>query len=190
MGCGTRRGDRASAVLLLLEKLTPTERAAYILRESFAYPYPEIAAIFLHLSPANARQLVSRARKHIARPNEQEMVPLVAAAAEQAEQHQEEIHEVQVERQGAHNRIRAHLAVRQRERHVPQPLRVVGGEPREHHDAAEGDDELQGIVLPEDPHDRREDDANEAHEEELAPAFQALRRHGAEKPPAIRTSRR
>lgn len=53
------------ALLLLLEKLTPTERAAYILRESFAYPYPDIAAI-LHLNQANTRQLVSRARKHIA----------------------------------------------------------------------------------------------------------------------------
>jgi len=63
---GAERGEAIElAVLLLLEKLTPTERAAYILRESFAYPYPEIAAI-LHLSPANARQLVSRARKHIA----------------------------------------------------------------------------------------------------------------------------
>jgi RNA polymerase sigma-70 factor (ECF subfamily) len=63
---GTERGEAIElAVLLLLEKLTPTERAAYILRESFAYPYPEIAAI-LHLSQANTRQLVSRARKHIA----------------------------------------------------------------------------------------------------------------------------
>jgi RNA polymerase sigma-70 factor (ECF subfamily) len=53
------------AVLLLLETLTPTERAAYVLRESFAYPYPEIAEI-LQLSPANVRQLVSRARKHLA----------------------------------------------------------------------------------------------------------------------------
>jgi RNA polymerase sigma-70 factor (ECF subfamily) len=63
---GAGRGEVIElAVLLLLEKLSPTERAAYILRESFAYPYPEIAGI-LHLSPANARQLVSRARRHIA----------------------------------------------------------------------------------------------------------------------------
>ena len=52
------------ALLLLLERLTPTERAAYVLRESFDYPYPEIAEI-LGLSPANVRQLVSRARKHL-----------------------------------------------------------------------------------------------------------------------------
>jgi RNA polymerase sigma-70 factor (ECF subfamily) len=53
------------AVLLLLEKLTPKERAAFILREAFDYAYGQIASI-LRLSEANARQLVSRARKHLA----------------------------------------------------------------------------------------------------------------------------
>ena len=62
------------AVLLLLEKLTPTERAAYVLRESFSYPYPEIAEI-LQLSPANVRQLVSRARKHLATARREPVEP-------------------------------------------------------------------------------------------------------------------
>ena len=53
------------AVLLLLEKLTPPERAAYTLREAFDYPHREIANI-LQLTEANSRQLVTRARKHIA----------------------------------------------------------------------------------------------------------------------------
>ena len=53
------------AVLLLLEKLTPMERAAFVLREAFDYPYELIASI-LRLSEANSRQLVSRARKHLA----------------------------------------------------------------------------------------------------------------------------
>ncbi|KJL48410.1 ECF RNA polymerase sigma factor SigJ [Microbacterium hydrocarbonoxydans] len=53
------------AILLTLEKLTPTERAAYILREAFAYPYPRIAEV-ISSSPASARQLVSRARAHLA----------------------------------------------------------------------------------------------------------------------------
>jgi RNA polymerase sigma factor (sigma-70 family) len=53
------------AVLLLLEKLTPTERAAYVLREAFDYPYRQIAEI-LQLEEANTRQLVTRARQHIA----------------------------------------------------------------------------------------------------------------------------
>jgi RNA polymerase sigma-70 factor (TIGR02957 family) len=53
------------AILLTLEKLTATERAAYILREAFDYPYPRIAEV-ISSSPASARQLVSRARAHLA----------------------------------------------------------------------------------------------------------------------------
>ena len=53
------------AVLTLLEKLSPTERAAYVLREAFDYPYRKIANI-LRLEEANTRQLVTRARQHIA----------------------------------------------------------------------------------------------------------------------------
>ena len=63
---GAERGEALElAVLLLLEKLNPTERAAYILREAFDYPYGEIADI-LQLSAVNTRQIVSRARKHLA----------------------------------------------------------------------------------------------------------------------------
>ncbi|HEY7045641.1 MAG TPA: RNA polymerase sigma-70 factor [Jatrophihabitantaceae bacterium] len=53
------------AVLLLMERLTPNERAAYVLREAFDYPYGQIADI-LQLSEPAVRQLVSRARKHVA----------------------------------------------------------------------------------------------------------------------------
>lgn len=52
------------AVLMLLEKLTPTERAAYVLREAFDYPYSQIADV-IDVSEESARQLVSRARKHV-----------------------------------------------------------------------------------------------------------------------------
>lgn len=52
------------ALLLVLEKLTPTERAAYVLREAFDYGYAEIAEI-LRLTPVNIRKIVSRARKHL-----------------------------------------------------------------------------------------------------------------------------
>jgi RNA polymerase sigma-70 factor (ECF subfamily) len=55
----------ACGVLLLLERLTPTERAAYILREAFDYPYRDIANV-LRLEEANARQVVTRARQHVA----------------------------------------------------------------------------------------------------------------------------
>ncbi len=52
------------AVLILLEKLSPTERAAYVLREAFDYSYRQVSEI-LQIEEANARQLVSRARKHV-----------------------------------------------------------------------------------------------------------------------------
>jgi len=62
---GAERGEALQlAVLMLLEKLSPTERAAYILREAFDYSYHRIAEI-LQMEEANVRQLVSRARKHI-----------------------------------------------------------------------------------------------------------------------------
>jgi RNA polymerase sigma-70 factor (ECF subfamily) len=53
------------AVLVMLERLTPTERAAYVLREAFGYGYPQICEIVQVSEPA-ARQLVSRARTHLA----------------------------------------------------------------------------------------------------------------------------
>lgn len=63
---GAERGEALQfAVLLLLERLTPTERAAYVLREALDYPYERIAEIVRSSVPA-ARQLVSRARKHLA----------------------------------------------------------------------------------------------------------------------------
>jgi RNA polymerase sigma-70 factor, ECF subfamily len=50
--------------LHLLEKLSPVERAVFLLREVFDYPYDEIAAI-VGKSPANCRQFLARARRHI-----------------------------------------------------------------------------------------------------------------------------
>ncbi|MEU9885795.1 RNA polymerase sigma-70 factor [Sphaerisporangium sp. NPDC051011] len=62
---GAERGEALEfAVLLLLERLTPTERAAYVLREAFEYPYRQIADI-TRLNEAAVRQLVSRARKRV-----------------------------------------------------------------------------------------------------------------------------
>ena len=64
-GLGAERSEALEfAVLILLEKLSPTERAAYVLREAFDYPYREIANI-LRLEEANTRQLVTRARQHV-----------------------------------------------------------------------------------------------------------------------------
>jgi RNA polymerase sigma-70 factor (ECF subfamily) len=64
---GAERAEALSfAVLLLLERLTPTERAAYVLHEAFDYPYRRIAEV-LETSEANARQWGSRARAHLER---------------------------------------------------------------------------------------------------------------------------
>jgi RNA polymerase sigma factor (sigma-70 family) len=64
-GLRTERNEALNlAVLLLLEKLTPTERAAYVLREAFGAPYREIADV-LRIEEANARQLVTRARERV-----------------------------------------------------------------------------------------------------------------------------
>ena len=80
------------AVLVLLEKLSPTERAAYILHEAFDYSYRQIADI-LRMQEANTRQLVSRARKHIAdgrrspvsTKQQRRLLDVIVAAAQKGE---------------------------------------------------------------------------------------------------------
>jgi RNA polymerase sigma-70 factor (TIGR02957 family) len=52
------------AFLAVLERLSPTERAVFLLREVFGYEFVEIARI-IDKSEANCRQQLSRARKHI-----------------------------------------------------------------------------------------------------------------------------
>jgi RNA polymerase sigma-70 factor (ECF subfamily) len=52
------------AFLVLLESLTPVERAVFLLREVFDYDYGEIAKI-VERSEDNCRQLYVRARRHI-----------------------------------------------------------------------------------------------------------------------------
>ncbi len=52
------------AALLLLERLTPLERAVFVLREVFAFPYPEVTAA-VGRSEAACRQLAARARRHV-----------------------------------------------------------------------------------------------------------------------------
>ena len=67
---GAERGEALSyAVLVLLERLSPAERAAFVLHAAFDYPHARVAEV-LETSEANARQLFSRARKHLddARP--------------------------------------------------------------------------------------------------------------------------
>ena len=72
---GAERAEALEAgVMMLLEKLGPDHRAAYVLREAFDYSYDQIADI-VSTSPANARQLVSRARKHVQSGRKQPVDP-------------------------------------------------------------------------------------------------------------------
>ncbi|MGH3462874.1 MAG: sigma factor-like helix-turn-helix DNA-binding protein, partial [Kribbellaceae bacterium] len=52
------------AALLLLERLTPLERAVFVLREVFGFGFPEIA-VAVGRSEAACRQLATRARRHM-----------------------------------------------------------------------------------------------------------------------------
>jgi RNA polymerase sigma-70 factor (ECF subfamily) len=52
------------ALLVVLESLSPLERAVFVLREAFGYPYAEIAAMLDRGEPA-VRQLAGRARRHV-----------------------------------------------------------------------------------------------------------------------------
>lgn len=59
------RTDSVSmAMLVVLETLTPLERAVFVLNEVFGYPHTEIAGM-LDRSPASVRQLAHRARAHV-----------------------------------------------------------------------------------------------------------------------------
>jgi RNA polymerase sigma-70 factor (ECF subfamily) len=52
-------------VHLLIERLPPAERAVFVLREAFGYPFRDIAYA-VGISEANARQLANRTRRHVA----------------------------------------------------------------------------------------------------------------------------
>ncbi|WP_445527777.1 RNA polymerase sigma-70 factor [Streptomyces cyslabdanicus] len=63
------RDSLAYATLHLMERLTPAERAVFVLREAFDLPYGEIASI-VGVTLANCRQLHSRAARHLATDRE------------------------------------------------------------------------------------------------------------------------
>jgi len=81
------------AFLVLLESLSPQQRAAFLLREVFEYPYPEAAEI-IGTDVDSARHLVARARAHLrerrpryhaSRPQREELAQHFFAAAEQGD---------------------------------------------------------------------------------------------------------
>ncbi|HEY8903939.1 MAG TPA: RNA polymerase sigma-70 factor [Chthoniobacterales bacterium] len=90
------------AFLVLLETLTPTERAVFILREGLAYEFSEIASV-IHKEEANCRQILARARKRI-----EERRPRFEASSQDAEQLMQEF--VRMVRSGAVEELLDHLA--------------------------------------------------------------------------------
>ena len=68
------------AFLVMLESLSPEQRAAFLLREVFDEPYDRIAEI-IGTSTQNARQLATRARRHV-----EERRPRFDASREQREE--------------------------------------------------------------------------------------------------------
>jgi Sigma-70, region 4/SnoaL-like domain len=81
------------AMLVLLESLSPEQRAVLLLRDVFDYGYPEIAAIVAK-SEDNVRQLATRARRHVeqrrprfqtTREQRDELAARFFAAAEQGD---------------------------------------------------------------------------------------------------------
>ncbi len=62
--CVEEADSLSMAFLLVLERLSPVERAAFLLHDVFDFGYGEIAAI-IRKSEDNCRQLVSRARRHV-----------------------------------------------------------------------------------------------------------------------------
>ncbi|MEV5574772.1 RNA polymerase sigma factor SigJ [Spirillospora sp. NPDC052269] len=60
-----QRDSVSYAVLTLMERLPPNERAVYVLREAFDYPHREIAEI-LDITESASQQLFHRAKKHVA----------------------------------------------------------------------------------------------------------------------------
>ncbi|MFL6143542.1 MAG: RNA polymerase sigma-70 factor [Labedaea sp.] len=81
------------ALLVLLESLSPRQRAAFLLREVFEYPYPEVAEI-IGTNVDSTRHLVARARNHVqqrrpryyaSRREREELTQRFFAAAEQGD---------------------------------------------------------------------------------------------------------
>jgi RNA polymerase sigma factor (sigma-70 family) len=64
-----------AGIRLLLERLTPAEVTAFLLRRAFDHPYARIAGL-LGVSAGNARQLVTRAGRHLASDRRQPVDPV------------------------------------------------------------------------------------------------------------------
>ena len=83
------------ALMIVLERLSPTERAVFVLREAFDISYDEIAAA-VDKSPAAVRQIAHRARRHVEAHRSREVVsPATARAVMEAFQRALETRDLQ-----------------------------------------------------------------------------------------------
>jgi RNA polymerase sigma-70 factor (ECF subfamily) len=73
-----QRESVSYAVLTLLERLSPNERAVYVLREAFDHTHREIA-VMLDISEAASQQVFHRARAHVARGEARRQIDRAAA---------------------------------------------------------------------------------------------------------------
>ncbi|MEU9020606.1 RNA polymerase sigma factor SigJ [Actinomadura sp. NPDC048394] len=73
-----QRESVSYAVLTLMERLSPSERAVYVLREAFDYPHREIAEI-LDITEAASQQIFHRAKKHLAHGKARQEIDEAAA---------------------------------------------------------------------------------------------------------------
>ncbi|MEU6988030.1 RNA polymerase sigma-70 factor [Streptomyces sp. NPDC046324] len=73
-----QRESVSIAMLTLMERLSPNERAVYVLREAFGYAHREIAEI-LDLTEANCQQIHRRAKQHLTTDRARAEIDAVAA---------------------------------------------------------------------------------------------------------------
>ncbi|MEV0952777.1 RNA polymerase sigma-70 factor [Promicromonospora sp. NPDC050249] len=73
-----QRDSVSTAVLVLMERLTPNERAVYVLREAFAYSHAEIAEL-LDITEVGSQQILHRAKQHLATERSRAAVDQAAA---------------------------------------------------------------------------------------------------------------
>ena len=73
-----QRESVSTAMLVLMERLTPNERAVYVLREAFAFSHAEIAEM-LDLTEVGSQQILHRAKEHLAAERKRAAVDPAAA---------------------------------------------------------------------------------------------------------------
>src|SRR5215831_2601159 len=104
------------------------------------------------------------------------VLPVVAPVPEEAQKEEEEVDEVEIERQRTNDRGPGCWTGARRECQFFEALGIVNRQAREYDDADERDDELETVVVPEQSDERRDDQTNQPHEQELPETAQLAAR--------------